>query len=144
MEVKKGDKVKVEYTGRLEDGTVFDSSDNHDQPLEFTAGGGQVIKGFDEAVIGMEKGEKKEITLEPEEAYGEHQPDLIKKMPRENFNVDQEIEPGMTFIMKLPDGRQIPATIKDTGEENVTIDLNPPLAGKTLTFDIKILDVTKE
>ena len=85
MAIKKGDKVKIEYTGTLDDGTVFDSSEKHGKPLEFEVGSGQVIKGFDNAVIGMKKGQEKEFKLKPEEAYGEPNPNLIRKIPKEQI-----------------------------------------------------------
>ena len=140
MVVKKGDKVKVEYTGSLEDGTVFDSSDNHDAPLEFEVGSGQIIKGFDEAVVGMEKGEDKEVTLGPKDAYGEPNPDLVKKVPRDKLPADQEIKPGMMLGLGMPDGRQVPAIITAVDEKELTIDMNPPLAGKELTFKITLVE----
>ncbi|MCK5373322.1 MAG: FKBP-type peptidyl-prolyl cis-trans isomerase, partial [Candidatus Aenigmarchaeota archaeon] len=85
MPVKKGDKVKVEYTGTLEDGTVFDSSEKHGEPLEFEVGAGQMIKGFDDAVVDMEKGDEKEITLKPADAYGDPNPQLIQKVPKDKL-----------------------------------------------------------
>jgi peptidylprolyl isomerase len=139
--VKKGDKVKVEYTGTLEDGSVFDSSDKHDTPIEFTVGSGQLIKGFENAVIGMKVGEEKEIKVPPDEAYGQHNPELVKDMPRNIFPENKEIAPGMIFLVSLQDGRQIPVWISKISENSVTVDLNPPLAGKTLTFKIKILEI---
>ena len=84
MAVKKGDRVKVEYTGTFEDGTEFDSTSRHGNPIEFEVGAGKLIKGFDEGIIGMEKDSEKEIKLSPEEAYGHHNPDMIKKFPKEN------------------------------------------------------------
>jgi len=139
--VEKGDKVKVEYTGKLEDGTIFDSSEKQGAPLEFEVGAGQVIKGFDEAVIGMEKDEEKKVTIKPEEGYGQRNPELMKDIPKESFPQDQEISPGMIFMIKVQDGRQFPAVISEIKEDAVTIDLNPPLAGKTLIFEIKLLEV---
>ncbi|MDH7517529.1 MAG: peptidylprolyl isomerase [Candidatus Thermoplasmatota archaeon] len=139
--VKKGDKVKVEYTGMLEDGTIFDSSEKHNAPLEFVAGGGQLIKGFDNAVIGMNIGEEKEIKIPPEEAYGMPNPDFVKEVPRDCFPPDQEIKPGMIFVMKMDNGRQIPLRITLVSEDKVTVDLNPPLAGKTLIFKIKLIAI---
>jgi len=139
--VQNGDKVKVEYVGKLEDGTIFDSSDKHDSPLEFTVGSGQIIKGFENAVIGMKVGDEKEFKLEPKEAYGEYNPELLKELPRDYFPQDQDIQPGMVFIMNLQDGRKIPVKISDVSDGNITIDLNPPLAGKTLVFKIKIIDI---
>ena len=82
MAIKKGDKIKVDYTGTFEDGTVFDTSEGK-QPLEFEVGASQLIKGFDAAVLGMEKDEEKEVTVQPLEAYGDHNPELIKKVPKE-------------------------------------------------------------
>ena len=139
--VKKGDKVKIEYVGSLEDGTVFDSSDKHEAPLEFKVGAGQLIKGFDDAVLGMKKGEEKKITLKPNDAYGELNPELIKDLPKNYFPADQDIQPGMMFMMGLQDGRQIQVRISKVSEDTVTVDLNPPLAGKTLIFKIKIIDI---
>lgn len=141
--VKKGSKVKVEYVGTLEDGTVFDSTEKLGAPLEFEAGAGQLIKGFDEAVLGMEKGEEKEIKLGPKDAYGEHNPELIRELPKNCFPEDQEIQPGMVFMMGLKDGRQIPVRISQVSDETVTVDLNPPLVGKTLIFKLKIVDIAK-
>ena len=142
--VEKGNIIKVEYTGRLEDGTIFDSSENHEEPLEFKVGEGQLIKGFEESVIGMKIGEEKEITLSPEEAYGPHNPELIKDLPKDCFPKDQEVETGMYFMMSLQDGKQIPALITKVDDVNVTIDVNPPLAGKTLIFKIKILEIIEK
>ncbi len=145
MSVKKGNKVRVEYTGTLEDGTVFDSTQHgdHSHPFEFVVGRGDVIKGFDEAVIGMEVGDEKEITLKPEEAYGEIREDLTKEVPRDNLPKDKEPEPGMTLIMALPDGMQIPAKIKAVEGDRVILDLNHPLAGKTLKFKIKLVEIVE-
>jgi len=141
MGVKKGDTIKVEYTGTLEDGTVFDSSERAGKPLEFEVGAGKLIKGFDDAVIDMEKGDEKEITLQPEEAYGHPNPDLVKKVPKDRMPKEQEVKPGMLLAMALPNGQQIPATVTSVDEKEVTIDLNPPLAGKVLKFKIKIVEI---
>jgi len=139
--VKKGNKIKVEYVGTLEDGTVFDSSEKQGAPLEFEAGAGQLIKGFDDAVLGMKQGEEKEIKIAPKDAYGEHNPELIKAIPKDSFPQNQEIQPGMIFMMGLQDGRQIPVRISQVSNDTVTVDLNPPLAGKTLFFKIKVVDI---
>jgi len=139
--VKKGDKVKVEYVGTLEDGTVFDSSEKHGEPLEFEAGTGQLIKGFDDAVLGMKKGEEKEVKIAPKDAYGEHNPELVKEMPRGLFPQNQDIKAGMVFMMGLQDGRQIPVKISQVSDDTITVDLNPLLAGKTLIFKIKIVAI---
>jgi len=141
--VKKGDKIKVEYVGKLEDGTVFDSSEKVGSPIEFEVGAGQLIKGFDEAVVGMKIGEEKEITLQPGDAYGKVNPELIKELPKNCFPEDQEISAGMMFMMGLQDGRQIPVRIAEVKEETITVDLNPPLAGKTLIFTIKVVEISE-
>lgn len=143
MAIKKGDKIKVEYEGKLEDGTVFDSSEKHGQPLEFEVGGGQLIKGFDEAVVGMEKGQEKEITLEPADAYGEHKDELIKDIPKDQLP-EGDPKPGMMLGVTLPNGMQMPAKITDVKDDKITIDLNHPLAGKKLVFKIKVVDVAAE
>ncbi|MBU2589824.1 MAG: peptidylprolyl isomerase [Nanoarchaeota archaeon] len=139
MPVKKGDKVKVDYTGKLKDGTVFDSSEGK-EPLEFEVGSGMIIKGFDDAVMGMEKGEEKEITLKPEEAYGNVNPQLMKKVPRDQLPKEPEPKVGMMLALGTPDGQQIPARIAEVSDTEVTIDINHPLAGKTLIFKVKVVD----
>lgn len=138
--VKKGDKIKVDYTGTFEDGTVFDSSEKHDQPLEFEAGSGQVVKGFDDAIMGMKKGEEKEITLQPSEAYGDPNPELVKKAPREQLP-EGDLKVGTLLVMGLPNGMQVPVKILEMDDKEVTLDLNHPLSGKVLKFKIKIVDI---
>ena len=143
MPVKKGDKIKVDYTGKLDDGTVFDTSVKEGgQPLEFEAGSGQVIKGFDEAVIGMEKGDEKEIKLTPDQAYGQPKDELIKKVPRDQLPKEQDPKEGMVLGITLPNGQQLPAKIIEVSDTEVTLDLNHPLAGKNLNFKIKVIDIS--
>lgn len=142
MGIKKGDKIKVEYTGTLDDGTVFDSSEKHGKPLEFEVGANKVIKGFDEGVVGMEQGEEKEIKIESKDAYGDHNPDMIKKMPRDKVKEGPEPKPGMGIMLGTPDGRQFPALIKEVTDTEITIDINHPLAGKNLTFKVKIVEIS--
>jgi len=139
--VKKGDKVKVEYEGCLEDGSVFDSSEKHDAPLEFTVGSGELIQGFDEAVVGMKEGEEKTINIPPEKAYGTHNPNLVKELPKTCFPKGKEIKPGMAFNMKMQDGNQIFFRVSNVSEDKITVDLNPILAGRTLKFKIKLLSI---
>ena len=139
--VKKGDKIKVEYTGTLEDGSIFDSSEKHEAPIEFTVGSGKLIKGFEDAVVGMEVGEEKEIKIPPEEAYGLHNAEFVKDMPRSIFPENKQMQIGMVFLVSLESGRQIPVWISKISENSVTVDLNPPLAGKTLIFKIKIVEI---
>lgn len=141
MPVEKGNKVKIEYEGKLEDGTVFDSSKNHGKPLEFEAGSGQLIKGFNDAVIGMKVGEEKDITLKPEEAYGEPKQEMVQKIPKEQLPKDQEPKVGMMLMVGLPNGQQMPAKIIEIGDADITLDVNHPLAGKTLNFNIKVVEI---
>lgn len=143
MQIKNGDKVKIEYTGTFEDGTVFDSSEKHDKPLEFEVGAKQVIKGFEDAVIGMEKGQEKDIKLQPEEAYGNQNPELIKKVPKDKLPKEQEIKEGMVLGVGLSNGAQIPARVLSVTDSEVTIDLNHPLAGKILNFKVKVVDINQ-
>ncbi len=145
MVIKKGDKIKVEYTGTLEDGSVFDSTahGDHSHPLEFEVGSGQIIKGFDDAVIGMKKGEEKEITLKPSEAYGEPRDDLIRDVPKDQLPKDPTPKEGMTLIMQAPNGMKFPMKIVGVTDTNVKVDLNHPLAGKTLKFKIKVVEISK-
>jgi|TARA_B100001971_G_C18226570_1_gene560890 FKBP-type peptidyl-prolyl cis-trans isomerase 2 len=140
MPVKKGDKIKVEYTGTLEDGTVFDTTQGK-HPLEFEVGSGQIIKGFDNAVTGMEKGQEKEVKLESKDAYGDPNLQLVKKVPRDQLPKGQEPKAGMILGITAPNGMQIPAKIMEVNDKEITIDLNPPLAGKNLNFKIKVIDI---
>jgi FKBP-type peptidyl-prolyl cis-trans isomerase 2 len=140
LPIKDGDTIKIDYTGTLDDGTVFDSSANHDQPLEFTVGAGQVIPGFEEAVRGMEAGEEKTFRIEPAEAYGEHNPALAQSVPKSLIQCDMELTKGMMLMVGTTDGQQMPARISEISDENVTLDMNHPLAGKALTFNIKVVE----
>lgn len=142
MSLKEGSKVKIEYTGTLEDGTVFDSSERHGQPLEFEIGKKQVIPGFEAAVIDLAVGEEKEITIPPSEAYGELNDQLMQKVPRDKLPKEQEPKEGMLLMMKTPDGQQFPAKIVKVEETEITLDLNHPLAGKTLKFKIKLVETS--
>ncbi len=139
--VEKGNTIKVEYTGTLDDGTVFDASEKHGQLLEFEVGSGQLIKGFDDAVLGMKIGQEKKVVINTENAYGQHNPQLMKEIPAEQLPQTQKPEVGMTLIINLPNGAKFPATIAKVDVETVTLDLNHPLAGKTLTFKIKVVEV---
>lgn len=140
MKIQNGNKVTVHYTGTLDDGTVFDSSEGR-EPLTFEAGAGQLIKGFDEAVIGMEKGQEKDITIPPAEAYGDRDARLTKQIPRSALPKDKEPQVGMMLGLTTPDGQQLPAQITQVNDKEITIDLNHPLAGKTLHFKIKIVEI---
>lgn len=141
-QAKQGDEVKVHYTGKLEDGTVFDTSQDR-EPLSFTVGDGQVIQGFDEAIVGMTPGDQKTAKIPPEEGYGARREDLVVAIEKERISNDVEPEIGQQLQLRLQDGRQVPVVVREVGEETVTIDANHPLAGKDLIFDIELVDVVE-
>jgi peptidylprolyl isomerase len=135
---KNGDRVRVHYTGRLDDGQVFDSSREGD-PLEFMVGAGEVIPGFDDGVRGMKVGESKTIEIEPDEAYGPRRDALITSIPRETAEFPVEPQVGMRFALPLQDGNQLEVVITEVTADHVTIDGNHPLAGERLTFDVELV-----
>jgi peptidylprolyl isomerase len=139
-EAKNGDTVKVHYTGTLEDGTVFDSSKERD-PLQFTLGKGQLIKGFEEAVIGMSIGETKSVKIPSDEAYGYHREDLLLKFNKSDFPPDIEPKGGLVINLVSPDGRNLLATITEISGDSITLDANHPLSGKDLTFNIDLVEI---
>ncbi len=137
---KKGDKVKIHYTGTLEDGTTFDSSEGRD-PLEFTIGSGQVIVGFDEAVTGMKTTEKKTVTIPADKAYGQHNAEMVITTPRDQVPSDIKPEVGQQLQMAGPNDQPIVVRITKVTEEHILLDANPPLAGKDLTFAIELVAI---
>ena len=143
MTVKKGDKVKVDYTGMFEDGSIFDSSKHgdHSHPLEFEVGAGHVIKGFDDAVVGMELNGEKEIKILPEEGYGLVREELVQKVPKEHIPDSDKLKAGMMLMAGTQDGHQFPVRVKAVDHTTVTVDMNHPLAGKVLKFKIKLIEV---
>lgn len=144
MAIKIGEWVKVEYTGTLDDGTIFDSTgENINNPLKIQVGAGQIIKGFDESVLGKALGEEYSIRLEPSEAYGEYKGGLTHKVPKDQFPKSAELHPELKIMVTGPQG-QMPASIKSIEEDEVLIDLNHPMAGKVLNFKIKIVETDCE
>ena len=142
MAVKNGDKVRIEYTGTLDDGTVFDSSANHDAPLEFEVGAGMVIPGFEKAVIGMSVNEEKTFRIPANEAYGERNEEFLKKIPRSQLPEGEKIKEGSILVAQAPNGAQMPLKVVAADEKEVTVDFNHPMAGKALNFKIKLLEVS--
>lgn len=140
--VENGHFVSVEYTGTLKNGDIFDTSSGR-QPLEVQMGEGQLIKGFENALLGMALNEKKVFTLEPEDAYGVRNDDNVHSFARNEVPAEMNPEEGQTVVLTSPDGQQIPAQITNVTEEQVTVDLNHPLAGEALTFDIEIVGISK-
>ncbi|MEA2100975.1 MAG: peptidylprolyl isomerase [Thermodesulfobacteriota bacterium] len=138
--VNQGSKVKVHYTGKLTDGTVFDKSEE-EKPLEFTVGNGQVIPGFDKAVTGMELDEEKDITIAAQDSYGEREDSLVGDIPKTSLPEGFEPEKDMMINMQDKSGKTMPGIITALNEDSITIDLNHPLAGKDLSFNIKVVGI---
>lgn len=140
MTAKKGDTVKVHYTGKLTSGDQFDSSAGR-SPLEFKVGAGQMIPGFDQAIPGMGVGEKKTITISPTDAYGEKNNEAIIEFPKANIPADMKLEPGMKLQLRNEAGQPIPVVVTDVKDETVILDANHELAGKELVFDIELVEI---
>jgi len=141
--IQSGDTISVHYTGKLENGEVFDSSEGGD-PLKFTVGTGQLIKGFDTAVTGMKVGEKVTANIPPDEGYGQHSDEYIIEMPKAGIPEDMEIEKGLQIHLQDQNGQPVPGIIHEILDEVVKVDVNHPLSGKTLVFDIEIVEVGLE
>ncbi len=139
-QAQQGDKVTVHYTGKLDNGEIFDSSRERD-PLQFEVGSGQVIPGFDRAVEGLAVGESREVRLEPEEAYGEPREDLVVDVPAEQFPDEAEPQVGQQVQVQVAPGQARIATIRDVSDGSVRLDLNHPLAGEPLNFDVEIVGI---
>ena len=138
--VKDGDTVKVHYTGKLEDGSVFDTSESRD-PLEITLGEGKLIPGFEKAVVGLEVGDKTTANIESADAYGDRREDLEVTIEKDQLPKDIEPQVGMQLQLNQPNGQPVPVQITKVEEENIIIDANHPLAGKNLTFDIELVEI---
>ncbi|MCD6389738.1 MAG: peptidylprolyl isomerase [Desulfobulbaceae bacterium] len=136
----KGDSVKIHYTGTLADGTVFDSSDGR-EPLGFTIGSGQVIPGFNDAVLGMSHGESKKVTIPADKAYGEHQKELVMPVPRNQVPPDINPEVGQKLQIQGPNGQPMMVKVVEVNDDHVLLDANPPLAGMELTFEIELVEI---
>jgi peptidylprolyl isomerase len=136
--IQKGNTVKVHYTGKLEDNKVFDSSAGR-QPIEFQVGNQQVIEGFESAVLGLNKGDKTTITIDPDKAYGDIRPELIMAVPKNQ--VPQDVKVGVQLQGVGQNGEPFNVTVREINESTVTLDANHPLAGKKLIFDIEVVDV---
>lgn len=138
-----GKKVKVHYTGTLDDGTKFDSSIDRGEPLEFTCGAGQMISGFDAAVKNMAPGEKKTVHIPAAEAYGERREEMVQKVPVDQIPQGDQLPVGQTVYMQGPSGQPFPVFVESIEEGIVTFDMNHELAGKDLTFEIEIVEVAE-
>jgi len=140
QQVKNGDTVRVHYHGKLTDGSTFDSSEGRD-PLEFTVGNGQVIKGFDDALVDMQPGEKKTVNIPVDQAYGQRNDDMIMEYPKSEFPADMTPEVGMELHMSDNMGNVFPVVIVGVNEDSVSLDANHPLAGQDLIFDIELVSI---
>lgn len=139
-QAKQGDDVKVNYTGRLDDGTVFDSSEGR-EPLAFTLGNGQVIPGFDAAVDGMTVGDSKTITIPCSDAYGPYREDMVLTVPREQLPEGLDPEVGQQLQMGQSEESMLVVSVTEVADESITLDANHPLAGKDLTFDVQLVEI---
>lgn len=137
-----GDIVKVNYTGRLGDGTVFDASPP-ERPLQFIIGRGEVIPGFDQAIIGMYQGGRKTVSIAPEQAYGAHRAELVEAVQRSVLPDNLPLEVGRQLEVTSAEGKRFVVLVTALAEDSVTLDANHPLAGRELTFDIELLSVEK-
>ena len=136
--MNQGTKVKVHYTGTLNDGKIFDSSEGR-EPLEFTIGNNQVIKGFEDGIKGMKLNDEKTIKIKAKDTYGERDERMVVSVPRDKF--PPEVQAGGILLLKGPNGERLPAVVKEVKENAVIIDMNHPLAGKELTFKIKVVGI---
>ena len=139
-QAKRGDTVRVHYTGSFEDGTVFDSSRGH-EPLEFTIGEGQVICGFEDAVVGMAEGDTKRETIAPKQGYGERHDELVFTVPRDQVPPGTTLDVGDMVQIGFPDGRTAAVQVAKVSDEALTLDANHPLAGRTLLFDLELVKI---
>ncbi|MBW2516875.1 MAG: peptidylprolyl isomerase [Deltaproteobacteria bacterium] len=138
--IENGHFVSVHYKGTLENGEVFDTSEGR-HPMEVEMGAGQVITGFEKALMGMAVNEKKNFTIKPEEAYGYRDESLTHSFARSEIPAEMNVEVGQTVALSSPEGQQVPAQIVEADDQKVVVDLNHPLAGKTLTFDIEVVGI---
>lgn len=139
-QAKNGDTVKIHYTGKLDDGNVFDSSMDRD-PLEFKIGENQVIDGFEEAVVGMSPNENKTTTIPSDKAYGEYRDDMVLEVEKSQFPDDIDPKVGQQLELRQENGQRVVVTVTGISDSGVTLDANHPLAGKDLTFEIQLVEI---
>jgi FKBP-type peptidyl-prolyl cis-trans isomerase 2 len=138
--VKANDTVRVHYTGKLADGEIFDDSRGR-EPIEFTLGAGQVIPGFEKAVLDMAVSDTKTVNIPSADAYGDHRPELIQAVPLSELPEEIKPEVGMQLVSQAPDGQQIPLVVTEVNDDNIMVDANSPLAGKDLIFDLELVEI---
>jgi peptidylprolyl isomerase len=140
-QAKPGDTVKIHYTGKLDDGTVFDSSVDR-EPLEFTLNSGQVIPGFDQAVVGMSPGDTKTEKIPMDQAYGPYREEMVVEVSRQQMPPELQPEVGQQLQVQQTDGQTIPVVVTEVTDSTVTLDANHPLAGEDLTFEIQLVEIS--
>ena len=141
-EAKAGDTVRIHYTGTLNDGSTFDSSEGR-QPLEFTVGAGQIIPGLDREIAGMNVGDSRDVKVDSSEAYGPHDAQKVQVVPRSAMPQEVEVAPGMQLQARTPDGQTVPLIVTKVEEQEVTVDANHPLAGQDLNFAGELVEIVK-
>ncbi len=140
--IREGDRVQVHYTGKLQSGEVFDSSQGR-EPLDLTIGEGKIIPGFEQALLGMQTGDKKSFDLTPDQAFGERKDELVHVIQKEQIPSDIKLEIGMQLALEGQQKEPIPAQVVDISESTVTLDTNHPLAGKDITFEVDVVEITR-
>jgi peptidylprolyl isomerase len=143
MPVQNENIVRVEYEGYLDDGRIFDSTEQHGFPLRLTIGAGVYLEAFEQALVGMEVEEEKVIRLSPQEAYGEYLPERVETIDRKNLPTKTKLEEGTLIILTSPEGKETPAKVVELTETQVTLDFNHPLAGIPLNFRLTLLEITQ-
>ncbi len=143
MPIEIGDRVKIHYTAKLKNGEVVDSTRGR-EPVSLKIGSEALLPALQESLIGLAKGEKKKITLPPDKGFGERRADLVQELPKSTFGGKMEVSPGDLVELKFKDGSQRLATVDEVKEDSVLFDLNHPLAGETLVYDIEVIDATSE
>ena len=141
-EAKSGDTVRIHYTGTLNDGSMFDSSQGR-EPLEFTVGAGQIIPGLDREIAGMNVGDSRDVRVPAQEAYGAHDPQKVQVVPRSAMPKEVEVAPGMQLQARTPSGETVPLIVTKVETEEVTVDANHPLAGQDLNFAVELVEIVK-
>ena len=141
MDIGQNSKVKFHYKGTLKSGDIFDNSEGRD-PLEFEVGKGMIIPGLEKEMLGMKKGDKKTITVSAKDAYGEPRNDMVREVPKGPVPEGMKLEKGTVLYLKTPEGQPFPAKVVEVKEETVVLDLNHPLAGQDLTFEVEVLDIS--
>ncbi len=140
--IREGDRVQVHYTGKLQSGEVFDSSQGR-EPLDLTIGEGKIIPGFEQALLGMQTGDKKSFDLTPDQAFGERKDELVHVIQKEQIPSDIKLEIGMQLALEGQQKEPIPAQVVDISESTVTLDTNHPLAGKDINFEVDVVEITR-